>query len=231
LNKLDELIETAAILRAPGGCPWDAEQSHESLVKYLIEESYELIEAIESGSKEQVLEELGDVLYQVIFHSDLAKLGSLGEPFDIEDVAEFANQKMRSRHPHVFGTDEEKLRYQANTGEEVALNWDSHKMREKPERTSLLDGIPKGLPALQLADKVIGKAIKLGILEESSGSGFEIPDEKSLGALLLVLVMEAKSKGIDAEKSLRGTIRELEVEIRTLELQDSFDAGVVGKSD
>ncbi|MEL0319104.1 MAG: MazG nucleotide pyrophosphohydrolase domain-containing protein [Aquiluna sp.] len=105
MEKLTSLIQTAHQLRAPGGCPWDAEQTHQSLIQYLLEETHELIEAIEAGSREEVLEELGDVLYQVIFHSDLASEGTLGEPFDLEDVAEFMEQKMRSRHPHVFGTD------------------------------------------------------------------------------------------------------------------------------
>ena len=106
LQKLESLIQTMHLLRAPGGCPWDAEQTHRSLVQYLLEETYELIDAIESGDRDEILEELGDVLYQVIFHSDLASTGTLGEPFDLEDVANFMEQKMRSRHPHVFGTDE-----------------------------------------------------------------------------------------------------------------------------
>jgi len=89
MTELDNLIQTANTLRSPGGCPWDAEQTHESLVQYLLEETYELIDAIESGTREDVLEELGDVLYQVVFHSDLAQSGSLGEPFNIQDVAKF----------------------------------------------------------------------------------------------------------------------------------------------
>ena len=93
MSELDQLIQTANILRAPGGCPWDAEQTHESLVQYLLEETYELIDAIEAGNRDEVLEELGDVLYQVVFHSDLANTGSLGEPFDIQDVAKFTREK------------------------------------------------------------------------------------------------------------------------------------------
>ena len=107
MSELDKLIQTANTLRSPGGCPWDAEQTHESLVQYLLEETYELIDALESGTREDVLEELGDVLYQVVFHSDLAQTGSLGEPFNIEDVAKFTREKMEGRHPHVFGTPEE----------------------------------------------------------------------------------------------------------------------------
>jgi len=229
MTNLDELIVTAKQLRAPGGCPWDAEQTHQSLTKYLIEESYELVEAIESGSRDQILEELGDVLYQVVFHSDLAQSGSLGESFDIQDVAALSTKKMKGRHPHVFGTPEELERYKANSGDEVMQNWDSHKQREKPERESVLDGIPKALPSLMLAEKVIGKAQSLGVLGKDEPSPIDIGDEDQLGALLLALVLAAKSKGLDAERALRGSVRELEVEIRQFELSDDFDAGIIGK--
>jgi XTP/dITP diphosphohydrolase len=229
MTNLDELITTANKLRAPGGCPWDAEQTHQSLTKYLIEESYELVEAIESGDREQILEELGDVLYQVIFHSDLAQSGSLGESFSIQDVAALSTKKMKGRHPHVFGTPEELERYKAYSGEEVMQNWDAHKQREKPERESVLDGIPKALPSLMLADKVIGKAQSLGVLGTEEPGSIEIADEDQLGALLLALVLAAKSKGLDAERALRESVRELEVEIRQFELSDDFDAGVIGK--
>jgi XTP/dITP diphosphohydrolase len=229
MTNLDELIATAMKLRAPGGCPWDAEQTHQSLTKYLIEESYELVEAIESGSRDQILEELGDVLYQVVFHSDLAQSGSLGESFDIQDVAALSTKKMKGRHPHVFGTPEELERYKANSGDEVMQNWDAHKQREKPERESVLDGIPKALPSLMLAEKVIGKAQSLGVLGKDEPSAIEIGDEDQLGALLLALVLAAKSKGLDAERALRGSVRELQVEIRQFELSDDFDAGIVGK--
>jgi XTP/dITP diphosphohydrolase len=229
MTNLEELIATANKLRAPGGCPWDAEQTHQSLTKYLIEECYELIEAIESGNREQILEELGDVLYQVIFHSDLAQSGSLGESFSIQDVAALSTKKMKGRHPHVFGTPEELERYRASNGEEVMQNWDAHKKREKPERESVLDGIPKALPSLMLADKVIGKAQSLGVLGTEQPGSIEISDEDQLGALLLALVLAAKSKGLDAERALRESVRELEVEVRQFELSDDFDAGIIGK--
>jgi XTP/dITP diphosphohydrolase len=230
MTKLDELLETARILRAPGGCPWDAEQTHQSLAKYLIEETYELIDAIESNNRQQILEELGDVLYHVVFHSDLAESGSLGESFNIQDVAELSIAKMKGRHPHVFGTPEELEKYKAETGDDVMKSWDAHKMKEKPERQSVLDGIPASLPALLLADKVIGKAQKLGVLESEATPAFALEDEDQLGGLLLALVLSAKHQGLDAERALRETIRELQVEIRSFELSDDFDAGVVGKA-
>jgi XTP/dITP diphosphohydrolase len=232
MTNLDELIAVAHKLRAPGGCPWDAEQTHESLVKYLLEETYELIEALESGNREEIMEELGDVLYQVVFHSDLAAAGSLGEPFDIQDVAKLSADKMRGRHPHVFGTPEELEKYAAKTGDEVMLNWDSHKQREKPERQSVLDGIPQALPALALADKVIGKAQKIGLLPEGeSDAGLPMDNEDVLGGLLLTIVADARAKGLDPERALREATRELQVAIRATELAGEVDAGIIGMAE
>ncbi|MFA9277681.1 MAG: MazG family protein, partial [Rhodoluna sp.] len=155
-TKLDELVMVMAKLRAPGGCPWDAEQTHESLIKYLVEETYELIDAIESGNRDEMIEELGDVLYQVIFHADLAS-NTPGEEFDIQDVAAHMTAKMVGRHPHVFG--ENKL----EAADDVMAVWDDLKKQEKPGRTSTLDGIPQSMPALALAEKLLGKAEKVGL--------------------------------------------------------------------
>lgn len=228
MTNLDDLIETAHRLRAPGGCPWDAEQTHESLVKYLLEETYELIDAIETGSRDDVLEELGDVLYQVVFHSDLAASGSLGEPFDIQDVAAKMREKMISRHPHVFGSEAELEQYAAATGDEVMLNWDAHKKREKPERESVLDGIANGMPALALADKVLGKAEKIGLLESGATGPLQVDDEEQLGGLLLAIVTTARANGLDSERALRGAVRDLTDDIRKAEILDASDAGVIG---
>lgn len=227
MTKLDDLIAVAHKLRAPGGCPWDAEQTHNSLTKYLLEETYELIEAIETGNRDEVLEELGDVLYQVIFHTDLAATGSLGEAFDIQDVAELSAQKMMGRHPHVFGTPEELEKYAAKTGDEVMVNWDAHKQREKPERSSVLDGIPQALPALALADKVLGKAEKIGLLDADAPGPFSVTGEAELGAILLAVVSSGRAAGLDSERALREALRELQVEIRHAEIEEGFDAGVI----
>ena len=229
MTNLDDLIQTAAILRAPGGCPWDAEETHESLTQYLLEETYELIEAIETKDPEAIKEELGDVLYQVIFHTDLASADP-NNPFTIQDVAAITNQKMKGRHPHVFGTQEELEKFKANTGDEVMLNWDAHKQKEKPERQSVLDGIPQALPALALATKVIGKAQKIGMLDDAEGP-IPMQGEDDLGALLLAIVASAKAKGLDAERALREATRELQVEIRKAEIDSAFDAGVIGRAD
>ncbi len=227
MTQLDDLIAVAARLRAPGGCPWDAEQTHRSLVQYLLEETHELIEAIESGNREEILEEIGDVLYQVVFHSDLAASGSLGEPFDIQDVAKLTAEKMRGRHPHVFGTAEELEKFAAKTGDDVMLNWDSHKQREKPERSSVLDGIPQSLPALALANKVIGKAQKIDLLDAQAASPLQFEDEAQLGGLLLAIVQSAKAAGLDSERALREATRDLMADIRKAEVLSASDAGVI----
>lgn len=229
MEKLASLIQTAHQLRAPGGCPWDAEQTHQSLVQYLLEETYELIDAVESGNRDEVLEELGDVLYQVIFHSDLASTGTLGEPFDIEDVASFMENKMRSRHPHVFGTQEELVKFAAQTGDDVMQNWDAHKKKEKPGRTSVMDGVPKQMPALARANKVIGKAEKAGILNPLSEPAVPMSSEEDLGRLLLAVVASARALKLDPERALREATRTLEQEVREREVVDAADAGIIGR--
>ncbi|QWT25478.1 MazG family protein [Subtercola sp. PAMC28395] len=232
-SKLDELIAVTARLRAPGGCPWDAEQTHESLVKYLVEETHELVDAIETGTREDLLEELGDVLYQVVFHADLAA-HTPGEEFDIQDVAAHMTAKMVGRHPHVFGDTV------AETADAVVAIWDDLKAVEKPGRTSVLDGIPLGMPSLALADKLLGKAHKIGVLDEAAAPIIPVSTEDELGPLLLAIVASAKSQGLDAERALRTTLRGLQDEIREAEADartsarpsnpfdaDNFDAGIV----
>jgi len=208
-SALDELVATVALLRAPGGCPWDAEQTHESLVQYLVEESWELIDAIESGDRDEMIEELGDVLYQVLFHADIAA-HTEGERFDIQDVAAHMTAKMVSRHPHVFGGDRT-----AETADDVVSFWDELKADEKPHRTSVLDGIPRGMPALSLAQKVLGKAEKVGVTGASAEASPATEDE--LGRQLLGLVASARSQGLDAERALRTAVRALEDEVRSAE--------------
>jgi XTP/dITP diphosphohydrolase len=210
-TKLDELIAVMSRLRAPGGCPWDADQTHESLVPYLVEETYELIEAIETGDRDVMLEELGDVLYQVLFHADIAA-HTPGEGFDIQDVAERMTRKMVGRHPHVFGGG-----LTAETAEEVAGFWDELKKQEKPDRTSVLDGVPLGMPALALADKLLGRAQKAGLPARSGAGGVRFGSEDELGPLLLGIVATAKAQGLDAERALRGALRGLQGEIREQE--------------
>lgn len=195
--ELDALIAVMARLRGEDGCAWDREQTHESLLKYLIEESHEFIDAVESGDRTHMVEELGDVLYQVLFHADLGAADP-DSPFTIEDVARVAREKMVGRHPHVFGD------VTADTADEVVANWEKWKAAEKPERESKFEGLPKGLPALALADKVIGK------LDESptpSELVTEKTSEGDLGDLLVAIVAAARTNGLDAEQSLRAAVR------------------------
>jgi XTP/dITP diphosphohydrolase len=140
-------------------------------------------------------------------------------------------QKMRSRHPHVFGTAQELEQFAAETGDDVMQNWDSHKKKEKPGRTSILDGVPQAMPALALANKVMGKAEKAGILEKQSEPVVPMQSEDELGKLLLAIVASARAVGLDPERALREATRELQVEIRSSELADATDAGVVGLAD
>ncbi|WP_207453727.1 MazG family protein [Desertivibrio insolitus] len=206
-SELENLVQLLARLRAPGGCAWDREQTHESLVRYLVEETYELVDAIESGSREELLEELGDVLYQVLFHSDIAA-HTPGEEFDIEDVAAHMAKKMVGRHPHVFGD------ATADTADAVAARWEDLKSIEKPARTSVLDGVPKAMPALALADKMLGKGAKTSVEVE----GADVPDdEDALGDVLLSVVAGAREKGLDPERALRARLRRLEDDIRAAE--------------
>ena len=232
--KLDELIAVLARLRAPGGCAWDFEQTHDTLVKHLIEETHELVDAIEFGGRDELLEELGDVLYQVIFHADIAAHYERA-PFDLEDVAAHMTAKMVGRHPHVFAN------AVAETADDVMAVWDDLKSAEKPHRTSVLDGIPQSMPSLLLADKLLGKAAKIGYrvpefdepdaapratappaatapaMATAPRALVTIADEAELGTLLLSIVGAARVAGFDAERALRSTLRELQRGIRAAE--------------
>ncbi len=204
---LDELIATLERLRAPGGCAWDREQTHASLVQYLIEETYELVDAIEAGDDAELIEELGDVLYQVLFHADIA--AEEGR-FTIEDVASHMTAKMVGRHPHVFGD------AVADTPDAVMANWEVLKATEKPHRASVLDGIPQGMPSLALADKLLGRASKVGV--DRVASAHAPASEQQLGDELLATVVAARTAGLDAERALRGALRALQDDIRAAEV-------------
>ena len=202
-SELLRLREVMDKLRSPGGCPWDAEQDHASLLKYLLEESYEFIEAVENNDKADMKEELGDLLLQVYFHSRMAE-EDIDSPFDIEDVAKGVADKLIRRHPHVFG--ETKV----GSSEEVLENWESQKAAEKG-RTSLIDGVPLAQPALSLATKIIYRINKLDAqlpISKSVSISPEITEDK-FGELLLGLIAQAVEKGIDPEAALRSAAKSL----------------------
>ncbi len=190
-------------------CPWDKEQTHESLARYLLEEAYETLEAIETGDQAHLREELGDLLLQVYFH---ARIAAESDPedggFTIDDVAGDIVDKLVSRHPHVFaGLD-------VADAAEVEANWEQLKAAEKG-RSSVLEGVPMALPALALADKVVGKAAKVGVSPEARSAVVE-PVE-TLGDRLLALVVEARTAGVDPEQALRTAVRRLADAVRTAE--------------
>ncbi|MBA2740353.1 MAG: MazG family protein [Nocardioidaceae bacterium] len=189
-------------LRSPGGCPWDAEQTHASLAPYLLEETYEVLDALDAGDRAHLREELGDLLLQVVFHARLA-VEHETEPWSIEEVARGIVHKLVGRHPHVFGD------VAVDGAGEVEANWEALKTAEK-QRQSLLDGIPAALPALARADKVLGR---LG----RSTLDVPLPAGDSYGARLLSLVAEARAAGVDAETELRRTTAALAQRITAAE--------------
>jgi len=197
--RLLDLVAVTDRLRSPGGCPWDAEQTHESLVPYAIEETHELVEAIESGDRTHMVEELGDLLLQVVFHARVAQEHS-ESPFGIDEVAGGIVDKLVRRHPHVFAD------VDADTSQEVAANWEKIKAVEKPHRTSPLDGIPKGLPALARANKAAGRLSTAGRFDLAEAAAAE----DDLGSRLFALVLEARDNGQDPEAALRAVVRALD---------------------
>lgn len=213
---LAAVVDVMDRLRSPGGCPWDAEQTHESLVRYLLEEAHELAEAIETGDRAGMREELGDVLLQVVFHARIASEDP-GDPFTIDDVAADLVAKLRRRHPHVFA------------GAEVTdlhAQWAAIKQEEK-QRASVLDGIPPTLGALAYAQKVLGRADRAGLTDLLPPDPAAAPatadptaaqeDPARLGQELLTLVERARRAGIDAEGVLRAAVREVSTAVRAAE--------------
>ena len=159
-SPLAEAVAVMDRLRSPGGCPWDGEQTHASLRRYLVEETYELLDALDAGDRDAVIEELGDVLLQVLFHARLAVEGTLGAPFDVDDVAAALVTKLVGRHPHVFGGGEHVADAAAQE-----LRWDELKAVEK-QRTSAVDGVATAQPALALAAKLVSRAGRAGVPAE-----------------------------------------------------------------
>ena len=200
-------------LRSPGGCPWDAEQTHLSLVEYLIEEAYEGVEAIESNDQEAMQEELGDLLLQVVFHARIAQ-----PDWDIDSVIVGITNKLIERHPHVFADSV------AETPADVEDAWHVRKAKEKG-RASLTEGIPDSLPALMRASKLQSRTKSLTLQpSEYAAQAAVIIDQletnAQFGDLLFELVRVARARGWDAEASLRDTVRSRAQEIREHELGD-----------
>ncbi|WP_344736940.1 MazG family protein [Microbacterium awajiense] len=189
-------------------CVWTQQIDHRALVPYLVEESAELIDAVEAGDRGDLREELGDLLWQVLFHAEIASRDA-ADPFDIDDVARGLTEKMVRRHPHVFGD------AVATTPDEVLVHWNAAKAAEKSSRTSVLDGVSERMPSLALAHKLLGKA-------QAAGTAVEVGEaspasEAELGEALLALVVRARDEGWDAERALRERLRSLTADIRAAE--------------
>jgi tetrapyrrole methylase family protein / MazG family protein len=208
------LVEIMARLRAPGGCPWDREQNFDTIKPYLLEESYEVMDAIDARDWEGLAEELGDLMLQAVF---FAQMASEEGRFTIADSLEAINSKLVRRHPHVFGDGD------AKTSSEVLRRWDEIKATEKPRPKGLLAGVPRSLPALVEADKIAHKAAKAGFdwdnisqvfdkmleeldeLDRARASGAQEAVEDELGDLLFVVVNLARFLKVDPEQALRRT--------------------------
>jgi len=205
------LVAVIDRLRSPGGCPWDREQTHESLATYLLEETYETLEAIDTGNRAHLREELGDLLLQIVFHARIAAEHT-DDPWTVDDVAIDIADKLMCRHPHVFGD------ATAETAAHVEAAWDRLKAAEK-SRTSALDGIPASLPALSLAVKTLGRAHRAGVAPDPPA--LEAPadpsDPAAVGEVLLAMAHAARSNGVDPEQALRQAVRRYSEQVRRIE--------------
>jgi XTP/dITP diphosphohydrolase len=203
-SELARAVQVMDRLRSPGGCPWDAEQTHRSLARYLVEETYEVIEAIETEDAVLLREELGDLLLQVIFHARIAAERSDGTAFTIEDIARDLADKLVHRHPHVFAD------ATIGSAEEQNESWERLKVTEKG-RTSAVDGVPLAQPALALAAKLVNRAHRAGIEVQPAS-------DDPYGERLFAVVTDAVAAGVDPEAALRHTARAYRDAIRAAEV-------------
>jgi tetrapyrrole methylase family protein/MazG family protein len=230
---IEELIKIMSALRGEKGCPWDREQTMESLKPFIVEEAYEVLEAIDEKNPEHVKEELGDLLFQIVFQCQIAK--EKGE-FEMADIIEKVGRKMIARHPHVFGDADYK------TSAEVLVHWEAQKKREGKQRESLLDGVPKIMPSLLRAHRLQDRAARVGFdwdkiddvmkkLDEEIGEFREALEKKEedaieeeLGDILFMLVNISRFIGVNPEDALRKTISKFISRFRYIEMS-AADSG------
>jgi XTP/dITP diphosphohydrolase len=213
-SPVEQLVQVMDQLRSPGGCPWDAEQTHESLARYLLEETYEALEAMDQGDLGSLREELGDLLLQVVFHARIAQESD--STFTLNAVAQGVVDKLVRRHPHVF-TD-----LVVTSNEELEANWAKIKEEEK-QRESVTDGVPQAMPALQLATQLIYRARKSGVgagnsqVKESLREVIGEVSQEQITALLVATVELAREADIDAESVLRAEMTRYRTKVRESE--------------
>ncbi len=213
-SPVEQLVQVMDQLRSPGGCPWDAEQTHESLARYLLEETYEALEAMDKGDLGSLREELGDLLLQVVFHARIAQESD--STFSLDAVAQGVVDKLVRRHPHVF-TD-----LVVTSNEELEANSAKIKEEEK-QRESVTDGVPQAMPALQLATQLIYRARKSGVtaadsqVKESVREVIGEVNQKQIAALLVAAVELAREADIDAESVLRAEMMRYRSRVRESE--------------
>lgn len=213
-SPVEQLVQVMDQLRSPGGCPWDAEQTHESLARYLLEETYEALEAMDQGDLGSLREELGDLLLQVVFH---ARIAQESDPtFSLDAIAQGVVDKLVRRHPHVF-TD-----LVVTTNEELEANWAKIKEEEK-QRESVTDGVPQAMPALQLATQLIYRSRKSGVIAGDSQTKESLREvigevsQEQIAALLVATVELAREADIDAESVLRAEMMRYRSKVRESE--------------
>ena len=213
-SPVEQLVQVMDQLRSPGGCPWDAEQTHESLARYLLEETYEALEAMDQGDLGSLREELGDLLLQVVFH---ARIAQESDPsFSLDAIAQGVVDKLVRRHPHVF-TD-----LVVTSNEELEANWAKIKEEEK-QRESVTDGVPQAMPALQLATQLIYRARKTGVVAGDSQVKKSVREvigevsQEQIAALLVATVELAREADIDAESVLRAEMMRYRTRVRESE--------------
>ena len=199
MKSFEQLIEVAEILNSPGGCPWDLTQTFQSLRPYILEEAHEALEAIDRNEDEGIIEELGDLLYTVIFYAMVAKRQ---KRFSLENILETLKAKLIRRHPHVFGDTK------VDSVEDVIRTWDNVKKEEKKDRKSPFDGIPKTLPSLQRAHKILGRIKKHDLARKPLSKS---PRSKELASKIFEIVETAVEEEIDIESAFREMITDLEL--------------------
>jgi len=213
-GKFYEFCDIVKKLRSPEGCPWDREQTHQTLAKHLLEEAYEAYDAVLEGKSEKIADELGDVLLQIVMH---AQIGSEENTFDIETVINAVSEKMIVRHPHVFGDAE------ADTPEKVLSNWEDIKRKQRGQKKTYesMEDITRSLPALTRAYKVWGKAEKLKFEPEEKNQTFLkegfVADEESIGAAFFELCRLSREKNIDPEEVLSSKIKNFIKNVKNIE--------------